>query len=66
MHMLAAAESSASAGSWAYVAVFALVMLGWAGIPGVGAAALGAATAAASQGSLNIAAVLVVAIIADE
>jgi membrane-associated protein len=66
MHMLAAAESSVSAGSWAYVAVFALVMLGWAGIPGIGAAALGAATAAASQGSLNIAAVLVVAIIAVE
>ena len=66
MHMLAAAESSVSAGSWAYVAVFGFVMLGWAGIPGIGAAVLGAATAAASQGSLNIAAVLVVAIIAVE
>ena len=66
MHTLAAAESSASAGSWVYFAIFALVMLGWAGIPGIGATVLAAATAAASQGELNIAAVLVVAIIAVE
>jgi membrane-associated protein len=66
MHALAAAESSASAGSWVYFGVFALVMLGWAGIPGIGATVLAAATAAASQGDLNIAAVLVVAIIAVE
>jgi len=66
MHMLAAAESSASAGSWAYFGVFALVTLGWAGIPGIGATVLGAATVAASQGNLNIAAVLIVAIIAVE
>jgi membrane-associated protein len=66
MHTLAAAESSASAGSWVYFGIFALVMLGWAGIPGIGATVLAAATAAASQGDLNIAAVLVVAIIAVE
>lgn len=51
---------------WTYLAIFALVMLGWAGIPGVGATVLAAATAAASQGRLNIAAVLVIAIIAVE
>jgi len=66
MHMLAAAESPVSAGSWVYLAVFVLVMLGWAGIPGIGATVLAAATAAASQGHLNIAAVLVVAVIAVE
>jgi membrane protein DedA with SNARE-associated domain len=66
MHMLAAAESSASAGSWVYFGVFALVMLGWAGIPGIGATVLAAATAAASQGDLNITAVLLVSIFAVE
>ena len=64
MHPLAAAGSSVSDSFWTYLAVFALVMLGWAGIPGIGAAVLGAATAAASQGHLNLAAVLVVAVIA--
>jgi membrane protein DedA with SNARE-associated domain len=66
MHPLAAAGSSASEGSWTYLAIFALVMLGWAGIPGVGATVLGAATVAASQGQLDITAVLIVAIIAVE
>jgi membrane-associated protein len=66
MHTLAAAESSVSDGSWVYLGIFALVLLGWAGIPGVGAAVLGAATVAASQGRLDITAVLIVAIIAVE
>ena len=66
MHTLAAAESSASADSWVYLGIFALVLLGWAGIPGIGATVLGAATVAASQGKLNITAVLIVAIIAVE
>jgi membrane protein DedA with SNARE-associated domain len=66
MHPLAAASSSAPEGFWTYVGIFALVMLGWAGIPGIGATVLAAATAAASQGHLNIAAVLVVAVIAVE
>jgi membrane protein DedA with SNARE-associated domain len=66
MHALAAAGSSASDGFWAYLGIFALITLGWAGIPGIGATVLGAATVAASQGKLNIAAVLIVAIIAVE
>jgi len=66
MHTLAAAESSVSDGFWVYLGIFALVMLGWAGIPGIGATVLGASTAAASQGKLNIAAVLIAAIIAVE
>ena len=66
MHTLAAAESSAPDDYWVYLGIFALVMLGWAGIPGIGATVLGAATVAASQGKLNITAVLIVAIIAVE
>ena len=66
MHPLAAAGSTVSGSFWTYLALFAFVMLGWAGIPGVGATVLGAATALASQGRLNIAAVLVVAVIAVE
>jgi membrane-associated protein len=66
MHPLATAGSSTSGGFLAYLALFAFVLIGWAGIPGVGATVLGAATALASQGRLNIAAVLVVAIIGVE
>ena len=66
MHALAAAESSAPDTYWVYLGIFALVLLGWAGIPGIGATVLGAATVAASQGKLNITAVLIVAIIAVE
>jgi membrane protein DedA with SNARE-associated domain len=66
MHALAAAGSSESDGFLAYLVIFALVTLGWAGIPGIGATVLGAATALASQGRLNIAAVLLVAVIAVE
>ena len=66
MHTLAAASSSASDSFWVYAGIFALVLLGWAGIPGIGAAVLGAATAAASQGRLDITAVLIVAILAVE
>jgi membrane-associated protein len=66
MHPLAAAGSSAPDDFWTYLGIFALVMLGWAGIPGIGATVLGAATVAASQGRLNIAVVLIVAAIAVE
>src|SRR5260370_32874164 len=66
MHALAATGSSESGGFLAYLVIFALVTLGWAGIPGIGATVLGAATALASQGRLNITAVLLVAVIAVE
>lgn len=66
MHALAATGSSESGGFLAYLVIFALVTLGWAGIPGIGATVLGAATALASQGRLNVTAVLVVAVIAVE
>jgi membrane-associated protein len=66
MHTLAAAGSSVPDSFWTYAGIFALVTLGWAGIPGIGATVLGAATVAASQGHLDITAVLIVAIIAVE
>lgn len=66
MHPLAAAGSSVSDSFLTYLGILALVMLGWAGIPGIGATVLGAATLAASQGKLNITAVLIVALIAVE
>jgi membrane protein DedA with SNARE-associated domain len=66
MHALATAESSGSDDYWVYLGIFALVLLGWAGIPGIGATVLAAATVAASQGELNITAVLIVAMIAVE
>jgi membrane protein DedA with SNARE-associated domain len=66
MHPLAAAGSSMSGSFWTYLAIFALVMIGWAGIPGIGATVLGGATVAASQGKLNVAVVLLGAVIAVE
>lgn len=51
---------------WRYVVLFLGVMASWAGVPFVGAAAVGAAGIAASQGQLNLVAVIVVATIAGE
>jgi membrane protein DedA with SNARE-associated domain len=66
MPPLAATGSALSGSIWVYPAIFALVMIGWAGIPGIGATVIGAATVAASQGHLNIAAVLVAAVLGAE
>jgi len=49
-----------------YVALFLAVTASWAGVPIIGAAALGAAAVAASQGRLAIAVVLIVAAVAGE
>ena len=67
MQVLAAADSSAnSPGVWAYVAVFAATVAGYMGVPFIGTAAIGVAAVFASQGELNIAAVLIVAVIGSE
>ena len=58
MHAIAAAGSGGGMGIWAYLAAFAATAAGYTGIPFTGAVAIGAA-AAASQGQLNIAAVLI-------
>jgi membrane protein DedA with SNARE-associated domain len=51
---------------WHYVVLFAAVAASWAGVPVVGAAVAGAAGIAASQGNLDLAAVVVVTTAAGE
>jgi len=51
---------------WQYLLLFLAVAASWAGVPFIGTAALGAAGVGASQGHLDPAAVLVVAVIAGE
>ncbi len=41
MYAIAAASSAAPYGAWAYLAVFALMTLSFAGVPAVGAAVVG-------------------------
>ena len=51
---------------WQYLLLFLAVAASWAGVPFIGATALGAAGVAASQGRLNLAVVSVVATVAGE
>ena len=51
---------------WQYLLLFLAVAASWAGVPVIGTAALGAAAVAASQGRLDPAAVIAVAVIAGE
>ena len=51
---------------WQYLLLFLAVAASWAGVPVIGTAALGAAAVAASQGRLDLAAVIVVAAVAGE
>jgi membrane protein DedA with SNARE-associated domain len=66
MYPLAAAGSAGSGGLWAYLAIFALVAVGWAGVPAIGGAVIAGAAVAASQGSLNLGAVLVASVLGTE
>ncbi len=66
MRVIAAASSAEQYGAWAYLAVFALMAVSFAGIPAIGAAVVGWAAVLASQGKLNIYAVLVVAMLGAE
>ena len=51
---------------WQYLVLFLAVAASWAAVPFIGTAALGAAAVAASQGRLDLAAVIVVATTAGE
>jgi len=51
---------------WPYVGLFLAVTASWAGVPAIGAAALGAAAISASQGQLDLTAVILVATVAGE
>jgi membrane protein DedA with SNARE-associated domain len=66
VHTIAAASSAEPYGAWAYLAVFALMALSFAGIPAVGATVVAWAAVLASQGKLNIFVVLIVAALGAE
>jgi membrane protein DedA with SNARE-associated domain len=66
MHAIAVSSSAAPYGAWAYLAVFALMALSFAGIPAIGAAVVGWAAVLASQGKLSIFVVLIVAALGAE
>jgi membrane protein DedA with SNARE-associated domain len=66
MHALAAAGSAGSGGLWVYLVVFALVAIGWAGVPTIGGTVIAGAAVLASKGSLNIAAVLAASVLGAE
>ncbi len=51
---------------WEYLLLLLAVTASWAGVPGVGGAAVAAAAVSASQGNLKLAAVIVVSVIAGE
>jgi membrane protein DedA with SNARE-associated domain len=51
---------------WQYVVLFLAVAASWAGVPVIGTTVLGAAGVAASQGDLNLAAVVLVSTAAGE
>jgi membrane protein DedA with SNARE-associated domain len=53
-------------GLWAYLAIFTLVAIGWAGVPAIGGAVVAGASVLASQGRLAIGAVLVVSMLGTE
>ncbi len=64
--MLLAAAGLAVGTWWQYLLLFLAVAASWAGVPFIGATALGAAAVAASQGRLNLALVIGVATMAGE
>ena len=66
MHAIAAAAETEPLGLWAYLAVFVLMVVAFAGIPVIGALVVGWASVLASQGKLNIGLVLAVAMVGAE
>ena len=64
MHSLATLDVAGD--WWVYLGLFVAVAASWAGVPVVGATALGAAGVGASQGDLNLALVVGVATVAGE
>jgi membrane protein DedA with SNARE-associated domain len=61
---VADASTAVTQGTWAYVIVFLVVALSSAGVPAIGALALGTAAVAAAHGELSIVVVLAVSVIA--
>ncbi len=55
-----------ASGWWQYLLLFVAVAASWAGVPFIGATALGAAGAAASQNTLDLTTVIIIATIGGE
>jgi membrane protein DedA with SNARE-associated domain len=66
MHLPADSGPPSALGTWAYLVLFAAAAAGYMGIPLIGTAVIGFAAVLASQGRLNIVAVLVVAAVGCE
>ena len=66
MHPLATAGQSSAPGAWAYLVVFLAAAAGYMGVPVIGTVVITGAAVLASQGELNIVAVLVVAALGCE
>jgi len=66
--LLSTASPAVGSGSgpWEYVVLFLAVLASWAGVPAIGSAAVAAAAVGASQGNLDLPAVIVVSSIAGE
>lgn len=58
--------SELAGNGWQYLLLFLAVTASWAGVPFIGAAVLGAAAVAASQGTLDIVVVIALATLAGE
>jgi membrane protein DedA with SNARE-associated domain len=58
--------SATTSGAWAYVVVFILVAIGWAGVPAIGGAVIAGAAVLASQGQLSLGGVLVASVLGTE
>ena len=58
--------AATTGGLWPYLVVFALVAIGWAGIPAIGGTVIAAAAVLASEGHLNFAGVLVASLLGTE
>ena len=68
VQLVGSSSTSTSLGSnwWEYLSLLLAVTASWAGVPAIGSAAVAAAAVAASQGNLNLAAVVVISVIAGE
>jgi len=68
VRLVASTSTPTSIGSswWEYLLLLVAVTASWAGVPAIGSAAVAAAAVGASQGNLNLGAVIVVSVIGGE
>ncbi len=63
---VATTSALGSSSWWEYCLLFLAVLASWAGVPAIGSTAVAAAAVGASQGNLNLAAVMITASVAGE